>query len=117
MNKLEDTINNLTKRIESLESRAKKTTTSISQSSVNLSKINTCQRIKINNEHHIDADGTAILKQIIFDNEVAIISGLGSPEGFITANKGSLYLRADGGTNTTLYVKESGTGSNGWAAK
>lgn len=41
----------------------------------------------------------------------------GSPEGVVTANVGSIYLRSDGGGNTTLYVKETGTDENGWAAK
>lgn len=44
-------------------------------------------------------------------------SGSGSPEGAVTAPVGSLYTRTDGGANTTLYVKESGTGNTGWAAK
>lgn len=47
---------------------------------------------------------------------VFIKYGTGSPENAVTANVGSLYLRRDGGTNTTLYVKESGTGNTGWAA-
>ncbi len=46
-----------------------------------------------------------------------ITSGSGSPEGVVTANVGSLYLRSDGGTTTTLYVKTSGTGNTGWVAK
>ena len=44
-------------------------------------------------------------------------TGAGSPEGVITAPVGSLYTRTDGGANTTLYVKESGTGNTGWVAK
>lgn len=44
-------------------------------------------------------------------------SGAGSPEGVVTASRGSLYTRTDGGANTTLYIKESGTGSTGWVAK
>lgn len=44
-------------------------------------------------------------------------SGTGSPEGVKTAPVGSLYTRLDGGAGTTLYVKESGTGSTGWVAK
>lgn len=44
-------------------------------------------------------------------------SGAGSPEGVLTANIGSLYSRLDGGSGTTLYVKESGTGATGWVAK
>lgn len=46
-----------------------------------------------------------------------ILSGTGSPEGAIAAVIGSIFLRTDGGTNTTLYVKQSGTGSTGWVAK
>ncbi len=46
-----------------------------------------------------------------------IISGTGSPEGVVTANIGTLYLRDDGGVNTTLYVKQSGTGNTGWSGK
>jgi hypothetical protein len=44
-------------------------------------------------------------------------SGEGSPEGVLVATIGSLYTRIDGGANTTLYVKESGTGNTGWVAK
>lgn len=43
--------------------------------------------------------------------------GSGTPEASVTANVGSLYLRTDGGANTTLYVKESGVGNTGWIAK
>jgi hypothetical protein len=41
----------------------------------------------------------------------------GSPEGALTAVVGSLAVRTDGGADTTLYVKESGTGNTGWVAK
>lgn len=43
--------------------------------------------------------------------------GTGSPEGVVTATKGSLYTRTDGGANTCLYVKESGSGNTGWVGK
>ncbi len=43
-------------------------------------------------------------------------TGNGSPEGVVTATRG-LYIRLDGGTSTTLYVKESGTGNTGWVPK
>ncbi len=46
-----------------------------------------------------------------------IYNGAGSPEGAITATAGALYLRTNGGTGTTLYVKETGTGNTGWVAK
>jgi hypothetical protein len=41
----------------------------------------------------------------------------GNPEGKVTANPGSICLNTNGGTGTTLYVKESGTGNTGWVAK
>ena len=45
-------------------------------------------------------------------------SGVGSPEGVITASIGSIYSRSDGSTGTSLYVKESnGSGATGWIAK
>jgi hypothetical protein len=43
--------------------------------------------------------------------------GAGSPEGVVTADVGSLFLRTDGSTSTTLYVKTSGSGDTGWTAK
>ena len=43
--------------------------------------------------------------------------GTGSPEGVVTAPVGTAYLRDDGGAGTVLYIKESGTGNTGWAAK
>lgn len=46
-----------------------------------------------------------------------VMSGTGAPESVVTAPVGSLWLRTDGGANTTLYVKESGTGNTGWIAK
>lgn len=44
-------------------------------------------------------------------------SGNGSPEGSISAPVGSIWTRLDGGSGTTLYVKQTGTGNTGWAAK
>jgi hypothetical protein len=44
--------------------------------------------------------------------------GAGSPEGVIIANIGSLYLRTDGSTSTTLYIKTANNGlATGWTAK
>ncbi|WP_432421722.1 pyocin knob domain-containing protein [Paenibacillus peoriae] len=48
---------------------------------------------------------------------INLYSGNGSPEGVVSAPVGSLYRRWDGGANTTLYVKQSGSGNTGWAAK
>ena len=48
---------------------------------------------------------------------VSIFRGTATPEGAITAPIGSMFLRADGGAATTLYIKESGTGNTGWVGK
>lgn len=45
-----------------------------------------------------------------------IVSGSGTPEGAVTAAVGTIFQRTDGGTNTTLYRKESGAGNTGWVA-
>lgn len=45
------------------------------------------------------------------------LTGTGTPEAVVTADVGSLFTRTNGGAGTTLYVKESGTGNTGWAAK
>jgi hypothetical protein len=46
-----------------------------------------------------------------------LTAGAGTPEGVVTAPPGSMFLRSDGGAGTTLYIKETGTGSTGWVAK
>ncbi len=51
-----------------------------------------------------------------FGLDRGVLSGSTSPESTITANIGSIYLRTDGGTSTTLYIKQSGTGNTGWRA-
>lgn len=50
-------------------------------------------------------------------NTLLIASGVGTPEGSVTAPVGSIYLRTNGGANTSFYVKETGTGSTGWVGK
>lgn len=54
---------------------------------------------------------------MVLGTNVVITTGANTPEGAVTAVVGSLYLRNNGGANTTLYVKESGTGNTGWVAK
>lgn len=59
---------------------------------------------------------TTLTKDIVYPG--LFRTGSGSPETVVTAVVGSIYLRRDGGANTTLYVKESGAGTNtGWIAK
>lgn len=56
-------------------------------------------------------------QRVRFGSGPTISTGTGTPESFITAPVGSLYLRLDGGATTTLYVKTSGTGNTGWTPK
>jgi len=51
------------------------------------------------------------------ETNLGISRGTGSPEGVVTALVGSLYLRTDGTSGSSFYVKESGSGANGWVAK
>ena len=44
-------------------------------------------------------------------------SGSGTPEGVTVAGIGATWHRNDGGANTCLYIKESGTSNTGWIAK
>ena len=48
-------------------------------------------------------------------NSITIKANTGTPEGTQTAPVGSLFLRTDGASGTTLYTKESGTGNTGWS--
>jgi hypothetical protein len=56
-------------------------------------------------------------KGFVLPGGITWTSGAGSPEGVVTAPIGSLYSRSDGGVLTSLYVKQSGSGNTGWAAK
>ena len=49
--------------------------------------------------------------------KVKVYFGYGTPENNVTAGIGSIYMRKDGGANTSVYIKESGTGVTGWVAK
>ena len=61
--------------------------------------------------------GLSVISGNITFAGVNIFVGPGTPEGSQAAPVGSLWLRTDGGANSTLYVKESGTGNTGWVAK
>lgn len=61
-------------------------------------------------------DGASGYGKLQLGASVYDFSGSGSPEGVVTAGVGSVYRRTNGGSATTLYVKESGTGNTGWAA-
>ncbi len=44
------------------------------------------------------------------------IEGAGSPEGVVTASRGTQFYRTDGGVGTTLYYKSTVEGNTGWVA-
>lgn len=51
-------------------------------------------------------------------NQVSISAGAGTPESAVVGRIGDIFMRTDGGSSTTLYVKESGADTNtGWTAK
>lgn len=61
--------------------------------------------------------GTTITATASFLNGTCkLLTGAGSPEAAQTAPVCSRYLRTDGSTGTTLYIKESGAGNTGWVA-
>lgn len=73
-----------------------------------------------------NSDVTTMLGNLVIDTSgkgislpggITWTSGAGSPEGVVTAPIGSIYSRSDGGILTSFYVKQSGTGNTGWAAK
>ena len=58
-----------------------------------------------NASHAIDSDGITL-----GSGGPSISAGSGDPEGSVTAEPGSIYLRTTG----TFYIKESGSGDTGW---
>lgn len=69
-------------------------------------------------EHTAD-DNPAIDRNFDKLRELPItFTGLGSPNGAVTASPGAIYVNFSGGAGTTLYVKESGVGTSaGWVGK
>jgi hypothetical protein len=52
----------------------------------------------------------------LLTGDTRLISGTGSPETVHTADRGTLFLRTDGGVGSTLYVKETDSVATGWRA-
>lgn len=77
----------------------------------------------INSRYQFYLDGNPVVNfvkngiNIGTTTDPLISSGTGTPEGNKTAPIGSIYMRKDGGANTSLYIKESGVGNIGWVAK
>lgn len=62
----------------------------------------------------VDISGGCSVSGNIILSSSGIYHGSGSPEGVVAANIGSLYLDSAGGSGTSLYTKESGSGTTGW---
>jgi putative cofactor-binding repeat protein len=51
------------------------------------------------------------------NNRYQAWGSIATPEGFVTANVGSIFTTSNGGASTTFWVKTSGTGNTGWTGK
>ncbi len=58
--------------------------------------------------------GTLVISAPIKFTTAKIMAGNGIPEGSITADVGSLWIREDGSGTSTLYIKKTGSGNTGW---
>lgn len=66
----------------------------------------------------VDANTIVLQKPVVIRgplnlNGITIFTGTGNPDGVVTANVGSVFLRLDSGF-ANLYMKEIGTGNTGW---
>lgn len=52
-----------------------------------------------------------------YADSLPLLQGSGVPEGVVSAPVGWLYTDIEGTPGQVLYVKESGVGDTGWAAK
>ena len=53
---------------------------------------------------------------LVTDGDAPVWAGYDSPESVVPATVGATYQRLNGGTSTTLYIKETGTENVGWIA-
>jgi hypothetical protein len=68
--------------------------------------------------YSFSATVVAPLFQIGASSGPRFLAGSGSPMGVVLGNPGDLYLSTSGGAGTTLWVKESGSGTtSGWVGK
>ena len=66
------------------------------------------------------SNGFVVTSTVPLGNGVTITSGtLATPESFVTAAPGCLYVSTTGtsGTSAMLYMKTTGTAATGWVAK
>lgn len=75
--------------------------------------------VRIEDNDAETSGGGAITNPLLIDAGTLVqeLRGTGTPEGTVAANIGSRFARKNGGSGTSLYVKESGTGNTGWVGK
>ena len=78
-------------------------------------KVEMMERFLSFDTNTLTVHGSVAIKGILNLQGATISTGLGSPEGVVTATVGSLFLSRNGSTSNTLYVKEGGSGSSGWS--
>jgi hypothetical protein len=76
-------------------------------------KKNAALRLEVDDSGNLLAAGTLAPQ----NTAAKLYSGSATPEAAVTADIGSLFMRTDGGANTSIYIKESGSGNTGWVAK
>lgn len=75
-------------------------------------------RLIVDSTGKVQATGIVQATRFCYTATVCDYAGTGTPLGNVTADVGSTFRRTDGGTSTTFYVKESGSGAaTGWVAK
>lgn len=74
----------------------------------------------IGNGIALNADVSAnnvVASRYVFPTGVTQLSGMGNPDGVVSAPIGSTFHRLDGGAGSSFYVKEYGSSVSGWVAK
>lgn len=69
------------------------------------------------NGDKIQVRGNSAISLIHASGTARILCGIGSPEGVVTAGKGSIYLCLDCTSGEILNIKETGSGNTGWVGK
>lgn len=66
----------------------------------------------------VDSQGNITAAGFLKTNNAVIHAGAGVPNGSVPGSPGDIWLNTNGGAGTTLWVKESGSGTtSGWVAK
>lgn len=75
-----------------------------------------CENCRIENTNGNMATAGTRAHVILGTGHLVSVRDRSSPEGAVVAAPGSVWYRTDGGSGTTVYLKETGTGNTGWVA-